>query len=192
MIKLEVNFDLIDKAYEAQGKYKVRRWFRENKIYNIFASFIPITHLALTLGGLESPEVALIRTATSTSINYGIWAVLDKTLETIRTKATGISPRHKAWIELIVLTEVLRREMNINTSVEDIMNAEVYQKNYKLATDGRVGILRERFIDLPITNALGNEDVTSVKEEHLIGSKKYVLTLDKPVEQKEYKLAYNM
>ena len=82
--------------------------------------------------------------------------------------------------------------MNINTSVEDIMNSEIYQKNYKLAKDGRVGVIRERFINLPITNALGEEDTTSVKEEHLIGSKKYVLTLDKPVEQKEYKLAYNM
>lgn len=192
MVKLEVNFDLIDKAYEAQGKYKVRRWFRENKTYNIIASFIPITHLALTLGGLESPEVALIRTATSTSINYGIWAVLDKTLETIRTKATGISPQLKAMMELVIITEALNQIMNINTSVEGIMNAEVYQKNYKLATDGRVGVIRERFIDLPITNALGEEDTTSVKEEHLIGSKKYVLTLDKPVEQKEYKLAYNM
>ena len=95
-------------------------------------------------------------------------------------------------MELVIIAEALNQIMDINTSVEGIMNAEVYQKNYKLATDGRVGILRERFIDLPITNALGNEDVTSVKEEHLIGSKKYVLTLDKPVEQKDYKLAYNM
>ncbi len=190
--KLELNYDVIDKAYEAQGMHNVRRWFRVNKIYNVVAAIVPATHLTLALSGLESPEVALIRTATSTSINYGIWAALDKGLEALRTKATGISPRQKAWIELIILTEVLRQEMNINTSVEDIMNSEIYQKNYKLAKDGRVGVIRERFINLPITNALGEEDTTSVKEEHLIGSKKYVLTLDKPVEQKEYKLAYNM
>lgn len=192
MIKLEVNFDLIDKAYEAQGMHNVRRWFRVNKIYNVIAAIVPATHLTLALSGLESPESALISSTVVTGTNYAFWAALDKGLEALRTKVTGISPRHKAWIELIILTEVLRQEMNINTSVENIMNSEIYQKNYKLAKDGRVGVIRERFINLPIVNALGEEDVTSVKEEHLIGSKKYVLTLDKPVEQKEYKLAYNM
>ena len=67
--KLELNYDVIDKAYEAQGMHNVRRWFRVNKVYNVVAAIVPATHLTLALSGLESPEVALIRTATSTSIS---------------------------------------------------------------------------------------------------------------------------
>ena len=192
MNKLEINFDLIDKTYEVQGKHKVRRWFRVNKFYDIAGAINPAIHLTLALTGLESPEVALTQSAIFTALNFGLWAGLDKTLEYIRTKVTGITPQQKAWFELFILSEVLRQTMNIDTSVENIMNAEVYHKKYKLSMDGKPGIIRERYIDLPITNALGKEDSTSVKEEHLIGSKSYVLSLDKPAEQRQYKLAYNM
>ena len=92
----------------------------------------------------------------------------------------------------MIFTEILRQTVNIDTTVEALMNAEVYHKKYKLATEGAPGIIRERYFNLPIKNALGEDDETSVKEEHLIGSKKYVLSLDKPVEQKKYKLAYSM
>ena len=192
MRKLEINFDLIDKAYEAKGEHNVRRWFRVNKLYDVAGAIVPATQLTMALAGVESPEEALIKSVILTAMNFGLWASLDKTLEYIRTKATGISPRQKAWLQLFVFTEILRRTVDIDTTVDNIMQADIYHKKYKLATDGKPGIIRERYFNLPITNALGEEDTTSVKEEHLLGSKKYVLSLDKPAEQRQFKLAYNM
>lgn len=192
MRKLEINFDLIDKAYEAKGEHNVRRWFRVNKLYDVAGAIVPATQLTMALAGVESPEEALIKSVILTAMNFGLWASLDKTLEYIRTKATGISPRQKAWLQLFIFTEILRRTVDIDTTVDNIMQADIYHKKYKLATDGKPGIIRERYFNLPITNALGEEDTTSVKEEHLLGSKKYVLSLDKPAEQRQFKLAYNM
>lgn len=192
MRKLEVNYDVIDKAYEVQGKHKVRRWFRVNKLYDVVGAIAPATHLAMALSGAEPPEEALVRSMISIATNFGLWATLDKILESVRTKMTNITPSQKAWIELFILTEALRQTMNIDTTVEDLMNCEVYHKKYKLAMDGKPGIIRERFFNMPIKDPNGKEDTTSVKEEHVLGSKKYVLSLDKPVEQRQYKLAYNM
>ena len=90
MKKLEINFDLIDKAYEAQGMHKVRRWFRVNKVYNIVGSIIPTTHLTMALAGIESPEEALTKSAIVATTSFGAWALFDKLVENIRTKATGI------------------------------------------------------------------------------------------------------
>lgn len=192
MRHLDINFDVLDKTYEARGQHNVRRWFRVNKLYDVAGAIVPATQLTMALAGVESPEEALIKSVILTAMNFGLWASLDKTLEYIRTKATGISPRQKAWLQLFIFTEILRRTVDIDTTVDNIMQADIYHKKYKLATDGKPGIIRERYFNLPITNALGEEDTTSVKEEHLLGSKKYVLSLDKPAEQRQFKLAYNM
>ena len=157
MRKLEINFDLIDKAYEAKGEHNVRRWFRVNKLYDVAGAIVPATQLTMALAGVESPEEALIKSVILTAMNFGLWASLDKTLEYIRTKATGISPRQKAWLQLFVFTEILRRTVDIDTTVDNIMQADIYHKKYKLATDGKPGIIE--YSELP-------EEMVEEVDEH--------------------------
>ena len=65
MKKLEINFDVIDKTYEARGEHNVRRWLRTNKIYDVAGSILPLIHLSLALSGAETPQDALVNSATS-------------------------------------------------------------------------------------------------------------------------------
>ena len=188
---LDINFDVIDKTYEARGQHNVRRWFRVNKLYDVVGSIIPATHLVMALSGTEPPEEALIRSMISIGTNFGLWATLDTAIASIKAKVTGLNYKERACIELIILSQILS-ENGINISVNQMMEAEVYHKKYKLSKEGTPGIIRERYFEANMTDQLGDEKPTSIKEEHLLGSRKYRLSFDKPAEQRQYKLAYNI
>lgn len=64
---------------------------------------------------------------------------------------------------------------NINTTPELLLNSYVYHKKYKLAMNGKAGVIRE----------------SSILEEHKIGSREYVLTLGSPKKQMAFKPVYN-
>lgn len=191
MRHLDINFDVLDKTYEARGQHNVRRWFRVNKLYDVVGAIIPATHLALAITGAEPPEEALIRSLISIGTNFGLWATLDAALSSLRTKLSGINYKERAYIELILLSQILSAN-GINISVDQMMEAEVYHKKYKLSQEGMPGIIRERYFEVNMTDQLGDEKPTSIKEEHLLGSRKYRLSFDKPAEQRQYKLAYNI
>ncbi len=191
MRHLDINFDVLDKTYEARGQHNVRRWFRVNKIYDVVGSVIPATHLALAITGAEPPEEALVRSLISIGTNFGFWASLDIAKASIKTKISGLNYKERAYIELILLSQMLS-ENGINISVDQMMEAEVYHKKYKLSQEGMPGIIRERYFEVNMTDQLGDEKPTSIKEEHLLGSRKYRLSFDKPAEQRQYKLAYNI
>lgn len=191
MRHLDINFDVLDKTYEARGQHNVRRWFRVNKLYDVVGAILPATHLVMALSGAEPPEEALIRSLISIGTNFGLWATLDAALSSFRTKMSGINYKERAYIELILLSQILS-ENGINISVDQMMEAEVYHKKYKLSKEGTPGVIRERYFEVNMTDQAGDEKPTSIKEEHLLGSRKYRLSFDKPAEQRQYKLAYNM
>ena len=56
MQKLEINFDVIDKTYEARGEHNIRRWLRLNKTYNISAILYPTMQGILAINGIETTE----------------------------------------------------------------------------------------------------------------------------------------
>ena len=144
MRHLDINFDVLDKTYEARGQHNVRRWFRVNKIYDAVGSVIPATHLALAITGAEPPEEALVRSLISIGTNFGFWASLDIAKASIKTKISGLNYKERAYIELILLSQMLS-ENGINISVDQMMEAEVYHKKYKLSQEGMPGIIRERY-----------------------------------------------
>ena len=191
MRHLDINFDVLDKTYEARGQHNVRRWFRVNKLYVVVGAIIPATHLVMALSGAEPPEEALIRSLISIGTNFGLWATLDAALSSFRTKLSGINYKERAYIELILLSQILSAN-GINISVDQMMEAEVYHKKYKLSKEGTPGIIRERYFEVNMTDQAGDEIPTSIKEEHLLGARKYRLSFDKPAEQRQYKLAYGM
>lgn len=191
MKRIEINFDIIDKTYEARGMHNVRRWLRINKAYNISAASYCVIQGVNVINGEKTIEDALLLTLAVIAVAVVVWGGKDF-LDSLReTKKTGLNYKDRAYYELILLSEILR-EYGLDISPEQMMKAKIYNKKYKLAMDGRVGIIRDRYFEMPFTDKTGEEKQTSVKEEHILGTKKYVLTLDKPTEQTEYELAYNM
>ena len=109
----------------------------------------------------------------------------------LKTKMTGLNYKQRAYFELLILSLYLN-EQGINISVDNMMKANVYHKDYKLSKESTPGVIRERYFEVPVESKDGEEETKSIKETHLLGSKKYILSFDKPAEQRQYKLAYNM
>lgn len=192
MKNLVINYDMIDKIYQAKGEHKLRRNF---KILNKFATPMLIGTglggiLAVSLGRLDV-DAALWQFIKMNSIVYGsglvLMPILNKKVENIMRQTL-----EEAGFETL---EKLSQKFNfydINTTPNLLLDSKVYHKRYTLAKEGIPGIIRERYIRVPIYNHNGIETSTSIKEEHLIGSHKYVLSSGKYEKQKQLKLSYGV
>ena len=190
MQKLRINFDIIDKIYESQGKHNVRRWLRLNKVYDIAAISLPAMHIVGYLVGYEPLDSMIESTLRCLAIDTAIWAPCEILKSNLMRKVTGLNYKERAGAELLALCIVLNGE-GIQVAYDNLNETEVYHKKYKLAMEGTPGIIRERYFNIPTFDSNGDETVTSLKEEHLIGSSKYDLSIDKPEKKKVFKLAYN-
>ena len=87
----------------------------------------------------------------------------------------------------------LLNSININISLDNLKDSSIYQTNYHLRKNGKVGIIRDRYISIPMesNNNFNDKDI-SIKEEHVVGSRKYILSMDAPKRQLVYKKAFNM
>ena len=119
--------------------------------------------------------------------------VLESITQKLRENRTGKTQEERAEDELRELAVQLN-SLNINISLEDLKEAIIYHKKYRLRKDGKPGIIRERYIEVPLSDDNNNikNDSASIKEEHVMGSRSYVLTLDKPQKQLVYKSAFNI
>lgn len=87
----------------------------------------------------------------------------------------------------------LLNSININISLDNLKDSSIYQTNYHLRKDGKVGIIRDRYISIPMENNNNfNDKDISIKEEHVVGSREYILSMDAPKRQLVYKKAFNM
>ena len=191
MKKIEINFDLIDKTYEARGQHNVRRWLRLHMPHNISTTIYSTINIIDLLNGVETTELFISKMLFFFSFAGLLWVAPDVARSISLTKETKLNYKERAYAKLLSVSMLLMNE-GIDIAPKQMMEAEIYKKKYKLAMDGRVGIIRERYFEVPFTDKVGDENQTSIKEEHLLGSKKYVLSFDKPAEQVEYKLAYSM
>lgn len=87
----------------------------------------------------------------------------------------------------------LLNSININISLDNLKDSSIYQTNYHLRKNGKVGIIRDRYISIPMENNNNfNDKDISIKEEHVVGSREYILSMDAPKRQLVYKKAFNM
>ena len=96
-------------------------------------------------------------------------------------------------IEAIKKLKTLVLELNdnyISTDYNLLLNSNLYQRNYKiyLNEDKLPEMLESKYVLVPTYDFNGNVKDTSILQEHIIGTNKYVLSLGSPT--KQYKLAY--
>ena len=95
-----------------------------------------------------------------------------------------------AMIRLKRLVQELN-DLNIDTNYDLLLKSELYQKKYHLRLNDEklTVILESKYILMPTYKFNGNINDTSVLQQHVVGSKTYVLSLG--TYQKEQKLVYN-
>lgn len=190
MRKLEIDYDFIDKIDESKGKYKLKRYLKRNKFNNLVIASFVTKDIALGAAGVITPEDAVIKVGGYLLTLTPILFLLEKILQKLKEQATGKTEEERADDALKYLTYLLN-DLNIDVSVEELKEAVVYHKKYRLRKDGKPGIIRERYIEVPVENT-NNDKPISIKEEHVMGSSSYVLTLDTPQRELVYKPVFNM
>ena len=193
MRKLEIEYDFIDKIYESEGKYKIKRFMMENKLSMAILSGFITKDILLGVIGKTTPEQTIVNISEYVSILALLYYIIDSLNLRIKEKTTGKTREERAEDKLENLVAQLNN-INIDVNLDNLKEANVYHKKYRLRKDGKVGIIRERYIEIPIDEKSYNfnEDSVSIKEEHVMGSSSYVLTLGKPPKEMVYKPAFNM
>lgn len=81
------------------------------------------------------------------------------------------------------------RDINVNTDLELLLESQVYERHYRLTlNEKKLPILLEsKYIMVPSHGFDGVIKDTSVLQEHVVGSKKYVLSQGSPI--RAYKFA---
>lgn len=122
-----------------------------------------------------------------------ILLLLESINQRLKENMTGKTQEERAEDELRELAVQLNN-LNISVNLDDLKEAIVYHKKYSLRKDGKPGIIRERYIEVPLSENYNNinSDTASIKEEHVMGSRSYVLTLDTPKKQMVYRKAFSV
>ena len=73
-------------------------------------------------------------------------------------------------------------DLNVKTDYELLLESELYKKEYKIQVNEKKlpYIAESKYIMVPTHSFNGNMTETSILQEHVVGSKKYVLSLGSP------------
>ena len=193
MLKLVINYDMMDKITIANGEHKLKM------IYKCYAKqpmvMIPglnnvVIGVSNVCQGIDVASNVSVITLTLGLFFVGI-PVAHPRLEKVFKEKFGVKTLQESAIDSIRDLSYQFNNQNINTTPELLLNSYVYHKKYKLAMNGKAGVIRERYINVP-TYGFNNEiSESSILEEHKIGSREYVLTLGSPKKQMAFKPVYN-
>ena len=192
MKKLEINYDFIDKINESEGKYKIKRFINNNKFTDAIIAGFVTKDIILGATGALSPEQTAVKVTSYLATMIVILSLLELINKNLKERITGKTQEERAEDELRELAVQLNN-LGIEINLEDLKEAVIYHKKYKLRKDGKPGVIRERYIEVPVSNSNNiNSDSASIKEEHIIGARSYVLTLDTPKKQMVYRKAFSV
>lgn len=190
MRKIRINYDFFDKIKETQGKCKIRRWIKNNKFQDAIIVTFTVKDIVEACLGIDSIPQTIMDIATYYTLLAIALSALELLKNNIIEKNTGKTQEDYAYDELNNLTALLN-SINVDINIKELMNAEMYHKKYKLAMEGKPGIIRERYFEIETDNNNYDRPI-SLKEEHLMGSKNYELTVASPPKKRVFKLAYGM
>ena len=83
------------------------------------------------------------------------------------------------------------KELDISTTYDLLLESKLYEKQSKLIIneDKLPEILEKKYILVPTKDGKINSEV-SIEQEHIIGSKEYILSLGKPRKEHSYSYAF--
>jgi len=176
-MKLIINYDFIDAVRNANDSYNIYKIARNSKKeWSYLVPFWTVIDYAIWK---NIPD-----TITWLNIQLGI-DILSRTLE---NKITGIDKYEiKACKNLKQLVSHFN-DLNISTDYDLLLQSELYKKNYNIGlSDEKLPFLKEaKYIYVPCYKYDGDVEVTSIQQEHVIGSREYVLSLGSPKSSYKY------
>lgn len=179
-MKLVINYDFFNEVLNANENITPFKVIRNNKSKWI-RCHIPIA--GIIHFSLNPPMKALLLLGFQFSLMTGI--------ELVARNMLPYDPyKEEALQRLRKLSEDFN-DLDIDTSCELLLKTEMeaHIYNLRLNEDKLPIIMENKYLLVPVYNNLGDVKKISVLQEHVVGSKQYVLSMGRP--KKKLKFAYN-
>ena len=185
-MKIITDFDFCNAIKDVNGNILLFKVVRNNQRH--YASLFPIyTAVALIVkqyAHLDAREVISIIIS-----SYGYCLSIDMIAQIV---VQILNQDHldayteKSIRNLKRLVALLER-INVSTNYEKLLESELYTKKYCFDTEDRTipAIMSKKYIYVPAYGYDGEEKTVSILQEHVIGSKEFILSQDEP--DREYR-----
>ena len=183
-MKLIINYDFIEAIYNAKEKFSLSKSWHNNLPHNLW--FIPF---AVGLSAINGSDA--YTTVQLTTMGFGLISSADILTDAIVYKFTGDDTYEMKARRLLKELVVKLEDLNIRTDYDSLLQSELYEKHYKVdVNDGFLPkILEEKYVLVPGRFFRGEMEDISVLQEHVVGSKEYVLSLGSPSKKTSRRLA---
>ena len=164
-MKLIINYDLVNEIMKANTGFDFKRFASKMAIST--GVIVPIN---FTTHAINPEAHSFISLLSSYMYSTFIFGSSELALKSINIKLADLALKQ--------LSSSLTK-INIYTDAESIKKARLYKIQYKIIHEDKPAIQQNRFMMLPTTGTF-NADEVSLQEEHIIGSKEYVLSIGEP------------
>lgn len=173
IMKLVINYDLMEKIQQAKEEFGISVVLKKN-LKKVSGWFGVYTTINLATGQPIDKAIA------NAAITASMVLLMFSTTDLVKYRILGDFDRRKAINDLARLSRQLG-QVNISTSVDLLLESEESSREYKIEINDRKipCILQEKYILVP---TYSNDQIkeTSILQEHIIGSKQYVLSIGSP------------
>lgn len=170
-MKLIINYDFIDAIRNVNEPYNTYKIIRNSK-----------KDLGLKIPFWAVANYAIWQNIPDTMLWLCIQFYIDTFCKALEYKMTGIDPYEDKAYKRLQRLVLQFNDINLSTDIDLLLQSELYYKKHKVdLSDGKVpSLMEEKFIYVPTYKYDGDVDVTSVQQEHVVGSREYVLSLGSP------------
>ncbi len=178
MGKITINYDLYEQILNAREKFNGFKYIRANRKIVLFdICFFLTTDFAIRnfVSDFDVPRMFIEQLLICGSTRYLPEKICDKLFDIDRYE---IKVREKLLEVIPMLNNI-----NVSTNYELLLGARLDSKNYEIQkdnTDKKV-LVRNKYIMVPTHNPMFNNDgetqMTSLHQEHIVGTNEYSLSV---------------
>ncbi len=183
-MKLIINYDFIKEVYNARDNFTLSKSFFNNLPSNI--KFIPF---AIGISALYGGDLSIASQASV--VGFGLISAGDVLTDAIFYKIYGEDVYQMTASKRLKKLVGELEDLNVRTDYDSLLESELYEKHYKV--DVNEGILprlvEEKYVLVPGHFFRGDKEDISILQEHVVGSKEYVLSLGSPSKKTSKRLA---
>ena len=179
-LKIIINYDLLEKIQEAKHGLAL---VKTSKRVLLKATITEMVYMLLTLF-----ENQPIETLSESFVRVFCWYLFFHFL----LETTDVKQNKTKALEEIKKLAIQLNDLNICTEQKLLMDSYIYEKEYELENEEDSilpKICQKKYIMVPVYDD-GEINEVSLLQEHIIGTKSYVISYGKPNKQKVFKPAF--
>ncbi len=180
-MKLIINYDFFDAILNVKEDFTPMKIVRNNKRIIAYWYFPVLT----IFDYIYNKNMLIVFSELVVQFGLFIGSILFFNL------LIGIDDYKNKSIEDLKTLTIKLKDLYIKTDYDLLLSSELINKKYKvnINKDSLFEIMESKYVLVPTYDFNGNVKDTSILQEHIIGTNKYILSIGSP--KKELKLAYS-